>query len=331
MKNTKAFDKKIKKIANSNQITLLCSFLLAVSAWFWVSTEKSPTESIVISNVPVVIDYSDSKIESLDLQVFGDSSYTVDVTVTGKWFAINKLTANDLIAAASAKDVESAGTKILPITVTTKNKNSNYKISNVSKNNIDVYFDTLEVREYDLITDVIVTDGVLQDGYKLGSPILSSQTVSISGPTSKLDKISNVKAIVNIGNKITESINTGVELSIESDDKDIFNYVSFEKTNEDITVLIPLLREIELPITVTYTNLYDGISEKDIETKINPSSTRVFIKVEEMNNINSIVIGNIDCSTLKRGVNIIDINSKDLDYDFTNKTEKFRVTIKYPN
>lgn len=49
-----------------------------------MSIEKSPEVEVTISSVPVKIDMDNSVPAQLNLQIFGDNNYTVDITVKGK-------------------------------------------------------------------------------------------------------------------------------------------------------------------------------------------------------------------------------------------------------
>lgn len=83
-KDKKANVKGLRSLLYNNKFVLLLSVILAFGIWIWVSIEKSPEVEVTISSVPVKIDMDNSVPAQLNLQIFGDNNYTVDVTVKGK-------------------------------------------------------------------------------------------------------------------------------------------------------------------------------------------------------------------------------------------------------
>ena len=79
-KDKKANVKGLRSLLYNNKFVLLLSVILAFGIWIWVSIEKSPEVEVTISSVPVKIDMDNSVPAQLNLQIFGDNNYTVDVT-----------------------------------------------------------------------------------------------------------------------------------------------------------------------------------------------------------------------------------------------------------
>ena len=246
---------KISTFFSSAPMLFLIAFLLASGFWFWVTFEKSPIETIVINNVPVTLnlpaDFSDG-----NYQVYGNSEYTVDVTITGKKFAIQSLTAADLNATALVSNIDSAGTKSIPITVTPKSsKIVNYEISSLSKNSINVFMDISETREFPVKVSVNTVNAIIENGLKLGEATPSLPNIKITGPSTELDKIDYVLASITLQGKITESKKYTPEISIkEVDSENTIKYSEFESV-ENFNVYIPLYVQKELPLKLTINNI----------------------------------------------------------------------------
>ena len=102
-KDKKANVKGLRSLLYNNKFVLLLSVILAFGIWIWVSIEKSPEVEVTISSVPVKIDMDNSVPAQLNLQIFGDNNYTVDVTVKGKKFIVSALTADDFSVVAQTK------------------------------------------------------------------------------------------------------------------------------------------------------------------------------------------------------------------------------------
>ena len=145
-KDKKANVKGLRSLLYNNKFVLLLSVILAFGIWIWESIEKSPEVEVTISSVPVKIDMDNSVPAQLNLQIFGDNNYTVDVTVKGKKFIVSALTADDFSVVAQTNYVDSAGKKSLQLKATSA-KSDNFDIVGLSKNYIEVYFDTYKETE----------------------------------------------------------------------------------------------------------------------------------------------------------------------------------------
>lgn len=100
---------------------MLLSLIVAFGIWIWVAIEKSPVVEVTISPVPVQIDMENSVPAQLNLQMFGQTEYYVDVTVSAKRFVASTLTASDISVTAQTNYVDSAGTKSLQLRATAAN------------------------------------------------------------------------------------------------------------------------------------------------------------------------------------------------------------------
>ena len=84
MKNNKSKKFSFENILDNNRFLMILSFIIAFGLWVWVAIDKSPEIQTVITDVPVKINLENSIPQQLGLQIFGESEFTVDVTVTGK-------------------------------------------------------------------------------------------------------------------------------------------------------------------------------------------------------------------------------------------------------
>ena len=74
---------------SNNKFVACFSLFAAFCIWLWISIDKSPIVENVIVSVPVYIETENSVPSQLGLKVFGNSNYTVDVTVSGKKFVVS--------------------------------------------------------------------------------------------------------------------------------------------------------------------------------------------------------------------------------------------------
>lgn len=81
-------EKSKRQRASQSPLQQQICFAAVCNFSFWYMdmgvNRKSPEVEVTISSVPVKIDMDNSVPAQLNLQIFGDNNYTVDITVKGK-------------------------------------------------------------------------------------------------------------------------------------------------------------------------------------------------------------------------------------------------------
>ena len=261
----------LSSLFNNNKFLLVFSFIVSFTLWLWVSVEKSPVVEEVIASVPVRIDLEDSIPSQLGLQVFGNTDYKVDVTVSGKKFIVSTLTADDIKVAAQTNYVDSAGNKTLTLKAT-NNSNKDFEIKALSQNYISVYFDTLKESEFALEPNVLSdVEKLVIDECVLGEPILSRNTVSVSGPASEVNKITGAVATYTITKTLDTTTTVTPEIELSGAASLQVSNTTINVGETEITMTLPVLKTVNLPTTVTLKDApagYPIMQEKMIDNMV---------------------------------------------------------------
>ena len=213
-------------LLEDKRFLLIFSFVISFTLWAWVAIEKSPETQRVITGVPVQINLENSVPEQLGLQVFGNSEFTVDVTVKGKKYITSSLGADDIDVVANTSYVDGAGVKTLQLKVTPKESSTDYVITSYSSNYIEVFFDTYKEVELPLVVDIDTKlDSIVQEGCIAGDTVLSMNTVLISGPTTEINKIESICAQISIDKVIEKTTVFDPVYKIETVDGSSLEYV----------------------------------------------------------------------------------------------------------
>lgn len=323
----------LRNILYNNKIILLISVILAFVIWVWVAVEKSPQVDVVIKSVPINIDMQNSVPSQLNLQVFGESEYTVDITVKGKKFIVSSLTADDFTVTAQTNYVDSAGNKSLQLKVVANNSND-FEITGLSKNYIDVYFDTLKESEMALKPSVIAPDDkTVIDGCILGNVVFSKNTVIIKGPASEVNKVTSVIAETTISEPMSATTTVTPEIKLVGTSTDKLSNITIDSGDTAITMTLPVLKTVELPTTVTLRNTPAGYLNGNISITVSPSKISAAVPVEKVDEITSLSIGTIDFSELAGGANVFNFKAAEItDFIISNSSIKnFKATINMPS
>ncbi len=319
------------ELLNDNRFLLIISFLISFVLWMWVSIEKSPETQRVISEVPVQINLEDSVPKQLGLEVFGNSEFKIDVTVKGKKYVTSSLSADDIVVTANTNYVDGSGVKNLQLKVAQKESNSEYEIVSYSSNYIEVYFDTYKEVELPIEGKIETSlDTFVPDGCIVGDTVLSKNTVLISGPATEVNKISSICANINIDEVLDKTTTFDPVFQIITSDGSSLEYVKMKTEESDITVTVPVLKEVVLPAVVEFRNTPSYFIKNPLEYTVYPANVKVAVPVDMIDKVTEFVVSTIDFADISGSVNTFnfDLNQVNSAYKVTDKNvTEFTVRI----
>lgn len=298
---------KAKKTLNSlfenNLFVLILSLAIAVVIWLLVVINVSPQTTRVIQGVKVNIDKTVPS--QFGLEVFGESEFTVDVTVKGKKYQIStaNLSAEDIVVTAVTNNVDSAGFRTLQLKAEPVSENASYSISSISTKTIDVYFDTAKSVDF-VIEPEIVTNGfpIVEKGYSSGDINLSDTTVTITGPSTQVNRVEKVVARYILSESLTSNMSAETELlPLDDTNKSDFDYLTMSVNK--VVLAIPVLRVKDLETTVTFKNTPDSYFVNPLRFTVSPSREEFNILVDDYEKTLEYSVGTIDFKELSPSSN----------------------------
>ena len=291
---------KIKKLNNlfqNNLFVFILSLFISVVIWLLVVINVSPQTTRVIKDVKVTID--NAVPSQFGLEVFGESEFTVDVTVKGKKYQISNLSADDIVTTAITTYVDSPGHKTLQLKAEPVSENASYVISSVSLKTIDVYFDTPKSVEFQVEPEIITKNGlpVVEDGFTCGEPSLSENLIKVTGPSKQVDRIKRAvaKCVLDTSLDSNLSFETDIVLLDENNQSD-FDYI---KMSANKTVIaIPVYRVKTVSTAVNFKNVPNSYISSPLSYIISPKTEAFNIFVDEYEKTLSYNVGTVDFKTL---------------------------------
>jgi hypothetical protein len=304
--NNNEYKKKLSFTAlfNDKRFVLIISFVISFVLWMWVAIEKSPETQKVIKDVPVQINLVNSVPEQLGLHIFGKSNFYVDVTVKGKKYITGSLSTNDIEVTANTNYVDSSGVKSLQLKVAQKKNDSDYEIVSCSTHYIDVYFDTYKEVELPIEGKIETNlSSIVPEGCIVGDTVLSKNTVLISGPATEVNKILSVNANIKVDKVLDKTTTFDPVFKIVTNDGSDLEYVKMETDEREITVTVPVLKEVTLPTVVEFRNAPSYFINNPLLYSVYPSKVRVAIPVDMIDTTREFVVGTIDFADISGSIN----------------------------
>lgn len=318
------------KLIYSNKLLAVFSVVLAIILWLVVVVELTPDVTVVVKNVPVQIDYTTVQKE-LGLEPYGESDFTVNVTVTGPRYIVDSSDMADKIeVTANTGYVNSVGTFSLSLdSVSTENR-SGFTIDGLSSNEIEVYFDFPKTKEFAVEAKINYDGDLVPEGYYIDDYFLAeSPVVKVTGPETEVNKITSIVASADVNGQITESITVDAALEIVTRDNSALKYTTFKKQNPVAHITVPVYAVVELPTSVSFIGRPSAyVDNLPVDVSIEPSSAVFGVQKDKAETTDVFEITSIDFNSLNVGTNVFTIDSDELTGGIViDDIESFTVTV----
>ena len=280
------------------RVRLALAVLLAVFLWVAVTTVVQPGTNITLHNVPVDYTYESSVYTSRGLSIVEAPERTVSLVVSGDGYTIGQLGVEDFVVYPDCSSVRSSGTKTLQLRVRCINSAvaGNISVSIADPNStVDIVFDVVE--EKTLPIQVNTRYLTIEEGYILYSTAASSETVTLSGPSSELADVASCTAEVSYSDTLSDSvtINPSLRFYNESGHELTFDYVTADHSSVEVTLTV--YKMAKLPINVRFVNTPPNFDDSVLIYSLSQTELRVAGPANTVDNLSELAVGTIDLST----------------------------------
>lgn len=303
----------LRRLIANDKSLIVVALLLALIIWIITSLNIGTDETKTIS-VDVPIKLGDEFSEQLGMQYFTlQDTVTLNVTLSGAKYVIGQVDEDDLNIKFDTSNVSRAGDQTIPILVTNKSKTKDFTIASTYPASIDAYFDVSESKTMNVTVNYDASK--VADGYIFGDPVTSEDKVVLNGPKTYVDRVESIDADVNFGtdSNITETYKTDCMLQLVGSGVNA-SYINITTRGDEptelksVSVTLPVLKEVDLPVKVEFEDMPDGLPSSAINTVY--SVDTVHAGVLSSANVKTAVIGKINFHE-------IGIGSKSYNFDVT--------------
>lgn len=155
-------------------------------------------------------------------------------------------------------------------------------------------------------------------------------TVLISGPTTEINKIKSIYAKISVDEVIEKTTVFDPVYKIETVDGSSLEYVKLVTDESNITVTVPVLKEVVLPTVIEFRNAPSYFISNPLSYSVYPSSVKVAVPVDMIESTEYYVVDTIDFADISSSINTfnIDVNQINSTLKITDKNvSKFTVKI----
>ena len=287
-----------RSLLEDRRVRLALAALLAVLLWVAVTTVVQPGTTIPLGNVPVDYTYESSVYTSRGLSIVDAPERSVTLTISGDGYTIGELRAEAFVVYPDCSSVRSSGTKNLQLRVRCINSAvaGSISVSIADANStVDVVFDVVE--EKTLPIQVNTRYLTIEDGYILYSTAASSETVTLTGPSSELAGVASCTAEVSYSDPLSDSVTVDTNLRFynESGQELHFEYVTLDRTAVEVTLSV--YKTARLPINVRFVNTPPNFDDSVLIYSLSQTELRVAGPAGTVDDLSELAVGTIDLST----------------------------------
>ena len=288
--------KKTSKVFNSRVFWMAISLLCSFAMWAYITNPNSSDFQQTFRGVQVEFSGQEKLLSDRSLSISDVDTQSVTVTLRGSRSNVGKLRASDIKAVIDVSNIKQPndmtwayelqypeGTDVSDITVVSKSPETiNFTVvKNATK--------TVSVKGS--------FEGEIAEGCVAEEFVFEPSTIVIEGPEETLAQIDH--AWVSFGEgKIESTYSEEVGYKLMSESGAQISTKGLMLSTNVITATQPILKTKEVPLTV---NLIQGggVDEDDCTVTIEPKTLKIAGDTRLVDDINSIVLGNIDLASFQ--------------------------------
>ena len=276
-----------------NYKTLILAFLIACILWIVISVLVFDTIDNHIKGIKIETQPTDYMTQN-NLQIVSDISDDVDITIQGKRYDISDLKSSDFSATVDLSTVRSAGNYTLPILVSAKTDRT-VTVVDTEPQNISITLDEIISKEFTIDGTADIS---IPEGFYPGDITTSPATITLTGSSSIINKITKVEARSTRHGEIADSEQTGSELYLFGVGNVPISSDGIQFSSDNVLVNIPIYKQKELPLKFSIINYPSNFDIDSLKYEIQPQTLTVAAPDDTIDNLSELDIGTIDLSNI---------------------------------
>lgn len=258
----------------SKILSVLLSVAVALGLWLYVITVESPGSTGTINDIPVVFQ-GETALNERGLIITSNTNVNVDLTLSGNRSDLRQVNASNITLKIDLAKVYDPGKHLLEYTISYPGTvaNNAFTVENQTPKYISVTIEKLDKRE--IPVEVTYTGSLPEGGFfcDKGNAVLSSPSITVSGPLSVVEKIAKAQVVVDLNGR-TESISEDYRFTLVDAEGQPVDAELITVSAEDVHLDLKIERIKFLDLVVTIVN-GGGATDKNIECVISPEKIQV--------------------------------------------------------
>lgn len=276
-----------------NTFVLIFSFSVAIISWF-VMASGNTENNRRITDVPIAVKLSPAA-EADGLRAFNMSYNSADLEIAGSSLITNKLSADDFEVSVSLSPTSTklTGNTLQKATVQVraekKTSISDYNIVSINPEEIVVEYDRYKEVTFPIESGEIKYSA--DAGYYSASPVLSAESVTVSGPESSVNKVSRAAVSYTLDSPLKADASFTCQVCLyDQQNQEISDLagIYLEMDVDTIDVQIPILAKKTVDIVASTVHQPKGFADSRIT--VEPAQIDIAGPADVLSGINEITL-----------------------------------------
>lgn len=293
----------------NDKFVLVFSVFASIVLWCAIATTNSESFPRAIENVPVVIELSQTA-QKDGMKVFSPTNATATVYIKGNSLIVRQIQSSDLqVVAPLASTITAPGTYTFNLVAQKTGTLTDFETVSVSPNQAVISVDRYKEKTFPIETDIKYPSNYQSDSsYFVSAPVLSSDTVTVSGPEKEVSQVNRVAIQYDVSGTLTESKSFTSDLILydANGNKITGNRLKLSVPKVDVT--IPVLSRKVIPLTVNFTNKPDGLLLTPEQITLDPQNIEIAGPKETLDNLTSISLAPLDFANISPSKETFDVS-----------------------
>lgn len=301
----------LRKLLGNRRFTIPLSIFLAFVFWLLIVVKENPIIDRSFADMTVNINLENTLASENGMSIISDvSEQKFTVVVRGPTYLISSLKSEDVNLFASAASVDAPGEYNLEVTAAPAAASSGYEVLSVTPSNLKVSFDYIETKEF---TVKAVAEGVTaQEGLIAENGVVSgaeSDTITITGPRSVINKIDSVVALTKVNKTLSVSETFDADIKLYSSENREISIENLTLSATKVKVTVPISKKKTVPVEVAFTNLPEGFNKSSLFYTIDHNTVTVIGTPETVDKTEKVVLSAIDISKISKSSESFDVSA----------------------
>ena len=300
-----------RNLLYNKRFTIPFSVITAFCLWLVIMINQNPDVDRTFTDVPVTINLENTFAATNKMEIIGDiSSQKFTVTVKGPNYVVSALKSNDIYVYASAAAIDAPG---------------EYQLEVSGARNTAV--DTKEFTIKAMANGASAAEGLVAETAVVSGT--ESDTISIKGPRTVINKIDSVVAYADVNATLGESTTYDAEIQLYDENGEAIDASNLTLSETAVKVTVPISKRKTVPVMADFSNLPSGFSKESIAYTIDHDSVNIIGTPEAIDKINSVTLSAIDITSVSvSSKNSFDVSAKLPDgVRILDSIEHFTVTV----
>lgn len=282
-------------------VDVIISLVCAICLWIYVVTVVTPEDDMTINEIPIVYSGEQEMRTERELVISNKTASAVSVKFHGARADLKRLERykSDITAVVdtstfTAQREYSSGYEIILPTAL-----QDQAIQIVDRTPKTVRF-TVETLESKTVPVRGVFDGSVANGFFEGALTFDLDSVSVSGPSSVVERVQYAQAILD-GTRVSETFSETVNLTLVDENGEAVRSADLSISEPEVTATLEVLTEKEIPLTLS---ILPGGGASEDNTEITYSRETVLLRGEKSRldeltelNVGELALGMIEQDT----------------------------------